>query len=390
MNWRRRLSQVRTVMGIMHGGRAFTGPFQARLSLSNRCNIRCIHCYFFSPFLEKPTSISLLRDLQVSLKPSDNGYGPSPKFDADTEKTRSLLKELLDAGTCQVLFSGRGEPFLHRNVLDLMGYAKRGGALCLINTNGTLLDPATINELLKMGFDELRITVMGGSREVYMRTHPGIGPETFDSLKENLLYLAGQKAARRVRKPKVTLVFIVVAQNHEGLFEFAEFAAGVSADRILYRPVDDLEDKGLSKLVLAREQSLHVRKQLVEVESYLEDKGISHNIKNFLRVFQQQIDTTELYRIIPCYYGWLSTMIEVDGTIYACCRCSQPLGNIYKEWFNKIWYGPSYERFRKSALHINARKSPVTGCDCNSCVNHEANSRAYQMLHPVKSRLTKR
>ena len=53
MNWRERVSQARVVAGILHGGRAFGGPFQASFSLSNRCNLRCIHCYFYSPALEQ-------------------------------------------------------------------------------------------------------------------------------------------------------------------------------------------------------------------------------------------------------------------------------------------------------------------------------------------------
>lgn len=33
MNWRQKLSQVEAIMGIMHGSRALSGPFQANISL---------------------------------------------------------------------------------------------------------------------------------------------------------------------------------------------------------------------------------------------------------------------------------------------------------------------------------------------------------------------
>jgi MoaA/NifB/PqqE/SkfB family radical SAM enzyme len=391
LNWHHRLAQFKAVMGIMHGGRVFTGPFQTRLSLSNRCNIRCIHCYFFSPYLEKATSMTRLRDRQVGRQSSDGGQAsPVPRFDADTETTKALIREMINTGTSQFLFSGRGEPFVHKDALELMGFAKRGGARCLVNTNGTLLDRKAIDELVNMGFDELRITVMAGSRDVYMRTHPDVDPETFDSLKENLLYLAERKAAGRRRKPKITLVCIVVAQNHNGLFEFAEFAAGVSAERVLYRPIDNVEDRGLAKIVLTPEQAFHVRKRLAEVAVYLHDRGISHNIEDFLRGFHGRLDTTAFYRFLPCYYVWLASMVEVDGTVYPCCRCFHPMGNAREEGFTKVWNGEAYGLFRREALQIHTRKIPVRGCACNSCVNHEANSRIYRMLHPIKWRVAER
>jgi MoaA/NifB/PqqE/SkfB family radical SAM enzyme len=378
-------------MGIMHGGRVFAGPFQVRLSLSNRCNIRCIHCYFFSPYLEEATPMTLLRERQVGRQSCESGHMRSlPRFDADTEMTKSLITEMLRGGTSQFLFSGRGEPFVHRNALELMGHAKRGGALCLVNTNGTLLDRAAIDELVEMGFDELRITVMAGSHDVYVQTHPGVHPDTFGRVKENLRYLSERKAARRLRKPKLTLACIVVAQNHDSLFEFAQFAAGVSADRVLYRPVDDVGDSGLAKIVLTPEQAVLVRTQMAEVATYLEDKGISHNIEKFLRVFRRKLDTAAFYRIFPCYYVWVASMVDVDGTVYPCCRCFQPMGNFYEEGFSNVWNGEAYRLLRKEALQINARKTPVRGCACNNCVNHEANSRMYRMLHPLKGRAAER
>ncbi len=191
-----------------------------------------------------------------------------------------------------------------------------------------------------------------------------------------------------VRYPKVTLVCIVIAQNCDDLFNFAKFAGLIQADSVLYRPVDDIEDEGLSRLVPTKDQAAFVREQLIEIEVYLKSKRIAHNIDKFLRVFREQLDTAELYSIIPCYYGWLSVMIQADGKVYPCCRCYKPLGNVYEKEFHEIWYGNAYRSFRKEAMDINRRKSSVESCDCNSCVNHTANLRVYKMLHPLKGRST--
>jgi len=275
---------------------------------------------------------------------------------------------------------------LHKNAIEFMGYVKHAGCTGTVNTNGTLLDRAMIDELIKMEFDELRITLMAGTSEMYARTHPGMRDETFDSLRDNLLYLAERKAALGLRKPAVSLVFIVVSQNYDGIFDFAELANFVRADRVIFRPVDDIEDPGLSKVVPAAEQAISVKEQLIEAKAYLESQRVAHNIGYFLKVFGEQLDTTALYRVIPCYIGWLRVLFQVNGEAYPCCRCYEPLGNVYEKKFQEIWNGQAYSKFRKEAVQINIRKSPVSGCDCNSCSHFTANLRVYRILHPVKGR----
>jgi radical SAM protein with 4Fe4S-binding SPASM domain len=325
------------------------------------------------------------RQMNTTL-PGDKYLKSLQRLDADSDRINALIDELLKMGTRRFQFGGNGEPFMHKKTIEFMCRAKHAGSTCLVNTNGTLLDNSTIDELIKIGFDELRITTMAGTREMYARTHPGVANGTFDNLRENLMYLAEQKAALGLKHPKVTLVCIVVSKNCEDLFNFAELAVLVKAENVLYRPVDDIDDEGLSKLVPTKEQAIYLREQLIGVKAFLESKKIAHNINYFLKISKEQLDTTELYSIIPCYYGWLSVMIQADGNVYPCCRCYEPLGNVYEKEFHEIWYGNAYGSFRKQALSINRRKMSVKSCDCNSCVNHTANLRVYQLLHPIKGR----
>lgn len=385
MHFNQQLSHLRAIMGITHGSRAFGGPVQASLALTSRCNLRCIHCYFYSKYLDRPTHQILRKAKMMGDElPDHEALRRLQNMDADTERFQTVIDELLKMGTRRFQLSSNGEVFLHKSILEFIARLKRCGSYCLTNTNGTLLNPTIIDELIRLGFDDLRITVMAGTAQMYVRTHPGTPPETFSKLKSNLLYLAQQKAILRLRHPEITLIYIVIAQNVEGIFDFAEFAAQVGATRVWYRPVDDVGDKGLANLVPSKEQALQVQQQLTEVKAYLESRDIAHNIENFQKVFCTQLDTTALHRIIPCYYGWLSVMIEPDGEVYPCCRCYEPLGNIHQQSFAEIWNGPAYRRFRKEAIAINRRKKPVNCCDCNSCVHHTANLRVYKALHPFK------
>jgi radical SAM protein with 4Fe4S-binding SPASM domain len=374
-------------MGIIQGNRAFGGPIQVNLRLTNRCNLRCIHCYYYSPYLEKPNFPTLRKARQVGGQLPDRGYLKRLlTINADSKKIKSLIDELLSLGVRRWQIGGNGEPFMHKDALALISRIKRTHSYCLANTNGTLLDTATVDELVKVGFDELRITTMAGTPDVYVRTHHGVSRKTFAKLTDTLLYIAEQKAALSVNRPQITLVFIVIAQNACDVFKFAEFAVHVKADRVLYRPVDDVDDPNLANLVPTEKEAASIRKQLSEVESYLNSEGIFHNIGVFQKIFCKQLNTESLYQVIPCYYGWLSVIIEPDGVIYPCCRCYKQLGNVYEAKFRKIWNGKSYRQFRKNALTINQRGTQVIGCDCYSCVHHTANLRVFRALHPIKGK----
>ena len=305
--------------------------------------------------------------------------------EADSDRIKTVISQILRMGTRNFQLGGNGEPFFYKNVLEIIGILKAAGCYCSTNTNGTLLDRETLDELIKMRFDDLRVTTMAGKADVYERTHPGISNKVFPNIKQNLLYLAERKAALGVQHPKITLCFIVIRQNFDNVYGFAEFAAEVGAERVLYRPVDDVEEPGLRNLIPTQQQTYSIKEQLEEVEPYLETKGISHNIRCFRKVFKRKLDTTALHRLIPCYYGWLAAVIDLDGTVYPCCRCYKPLGNVYEKNFFDIWHGESYRKFREEALRKNKSRRVLPCCDCNNCVHYTANLRVFKTLHPLKA-----
>lgn len=387
MGWSHWTSQLRTVAGIAHGRRAFGGPLQLNLSLSNRCNIRCIHCYFYSPFLDLP-------NLRARRRARQNGAPPPPRedleelqrLDADPVRTPAIMDEAFALGTRRVQFSGNGECFVHRNALDLMGRARRAGARCVANTNGTLIDRAAADELIRMGFDELRVTLMAGTPELYRVTHPGTRADLFDRVVGNLRYLQERKRALGADRPSLTAVCIVVDQNCDGLLDFARLSVDLGADRILFKPVDDVEDERLRPLIPAPERAKLAQQQVAQARAVIERAGVRHNIDAFHRSFGRQLDTAAVYRAMPCYYGWLACMVEPDGNVYACCRCDTPLGNAYETSFGEVWAGEPYRRFRHEAGRLDRGGRPGQGCECRHCVHHEANFRAFRILHPWRSR----
>jgi radical SAM protein with 4Fe4S-binding SPASM domain len=384
MSLRQRLTQANVLAGIANGSRGFGGPYQASLSLSNRCNLRCLHCYFYSPLVRLPNffDVRQARDRGRPM-PAQSEVAARQRLDADTDRTRAIIDDLLRMGTWRFHFSGSGEPFLHADALEFMGRVKRAGRECVVNTNGTLLDEATAQALVAMGVDELRVTTMAGTAPMYERTHPGSRPGTFEALKQALSALAERKAAAGACRPLVSLVYVVIRQNVDGLADFVRLAHEVGADGVILQPVDDAVDPSLAELVPTDAQAAALIAQIPDLERYLDAQGLAHSIRRFRMVFNRRLDTRALYRIIPCYMGWISVRVQVDGDVYPCHRCYDPVGNAYETPMPQVWNSAAYGRFRRAAALINKRCSPVEGCSCDSCCHSTTNVRMFERLHPL-------
>lgn len=378
-------AQLKILAGICHGSRAFGGPYQTNISMTKRCNIRCVHCFFHSPLLTTENMFKLRRAKKTNQELSDEKLIKKTRLlDADTTRTKELIFELLEMGTRQFTFTGDGEPFLHPAIIDFIRAAKSKGSHCMANTNGTLLDRPLADELIGLGFDELKITTMAGTAEMYVATHPGSNQKDFSRLTDHLLYIAQRKKILGLKRPLVNLIFVSVGLNFDHVDAFVDFSRRVDADRVTFRPVDDIHDAGLARIVPSDEQSRSMIRRLKKANATLNAHGISHNIDYFSKAYKQQLNTKQLYRYVPCYYGWLQPRIEIDGTVHACCRCNGSLGNIYQKSFHEIWFGPSYRRFRRQAIHINTGRHKIPDCACDRCPHYIANLKIYQRIHPIR------
>ena len=92
------------------------------LHLTDRCNLRCIHCYV--------------------------GEGTERGPDPDADKIHALIDELADIGGRSITLSG-GEPLLHRDWPDIVGHAGERLKVTL-NTNGTLVTEPVARQLAQV------------------------------------------------------------------------------------------------------------------------------------------------------------------------------------------------------------------------------------------------
>lgn len=116
-----------------------SAPITVTWEVTNRCNLRCMHCLSAS--------------------------GPEAATDADLtlDEAKAVVDQLAAARVFQIHFGG-GEPFLYPGFMDLLRHAQSRGLCCLcISTNGSTLTPARVAELEALGGVYLQISLDGAT-----------------------------------------------------------------------------------------------------------------------------------------------------------------------------------------------------------------------------------
>jgi radical SAM protein with 4Fe4S-binding SPASM domain len=131
---------------------------KALVQITERCNLHCAHCF-------------------VSAR--------SEGMDIAREQMRDLvLPQLLDARVSRLTLTG-GEPFAHPDLLAIVRDARALEMAVTICTNGTLIEPAALDQLAAVGGVKLNVSLDGFAAESHgrFRGAPGSFALTKDAIR---------------------------------------------------------------------------------------------------------------------------------------------------------------------------------------------------------------
>lgn len=147
-------------------------PFKAYIDICSQCNHQCSFCSNSDPRTVK--NIMSFKDYKVIL---DNLL-------RDTQ-----LKSL-------GLYS-KGEPFLNKDIFEMIEYAKsKNIAYVFITTNGSLLNPVNIQKIFESGLDSIKFSINATDARSYKSVHQ---KDCFDDViksLEDVLKLKKEQASK--------------------------------------------------------------------------------------------------------------------------------------------------------------------------------------------------
>lgn len=144
-----------------------TSPIKAMFEITYRCNLRCRHCYVVFPSEARISTDNQCPSVKISANQCDKeSIAISEKKELNTEEVFIILEQLAAAGCLNLGFTG-GEPFLRKDIFDILAYAKRLGFNTIVLTNGTLITPKKADRLKEIGLNKLDVSFHTTNKEVF-------------------------------------------------------------------------------------------------------------------------------------------------------------------------------------------------------------------------------
>lgn len=285
-------------------------PSVLQIEPTNYCNLSCPLC---------PTG-------NKSLK-APKGFMPFSDF-------KKIIDECGDYLLNLTLWN-YGEPFLNKSIYDMIDYAKSKRIFVRVSTNGHFLNSdENIAHLISSGLDELIVSIDGGSQETFSKYRR---EGNFDTVVTNLRRLVDKKKSSGKDRPFIELQFIVMAHNEHEIPKMKKLAKEIGVDALKLKTVS-LEEVNLG--VGGPKRKKEMKKYLPKNEEYA-------------RYDAETLTKKEVTKS-GCQRLWLSSLINWDGSVVACCYDPHrdfEFGNCLKEGnFKAVWNGKKYQNFRRDVL----------------------------------------
>jgi MoaA/NifB/PqqE/SkfB family radical SAM enzyme len=293
-------------------GRPVTGPLHGFIVVTYDCNLRCQMC---------------------DLPQRHAAHEAAGQHELTTEELFEIIDDFAAIGTSGVGLTG-GEPFLRRDLYELIARIKQRGMLAQLNTNGWFLSDERCRKLLQSGVDAVSVSVDGASAETHDRLRGLAG--SFERAMEGVSRLLEVRKATK-SDTTVVVVFVISRQNFREVPDFVERALGMGVDHVSFMPFADLgelrEDAALSPELRPLDEDLA---GLDETVDYLQrrraETGRIDSSERYLELFRHAFRGRELP--IPCLAGYVTLGVDGLGNLYPCfphMEMKRPIANLREQ-----------------------------------------------------------
>lgn len=173
-------------------------PIHLAIEWTGVCNLRC-------PFCATTTK----------------KWGPDVPGYMKLDLYKQVVDEAAAEGVYSAKLSFRGEPTLHRQLPEMVAYAKAKGILDVyFNTNATLLDEKLIHQLIDAGLDRISVSFEGTTKEAYEAYRVGA---RFHTVIENVWCLRRIRDERGLGHPQIRVQAVVLPELRDSFQQYVEF-----------------------------------------------------------------------------------------------------------------------------------------------------------------------
>lgn len=293
-----------------------------------------------------PTNIDLFPTHKCNLSCRFCDYPNVEKEKYEQElSTKKILQLIEEAGNLnsRVFCIVGGEPFVLDSILEIMERIKEGGMDGSITTNGTLLEERQVKKIIKIEWDQLRISIDGiGPTHDYLRGKEG----AFGRLVRTLELFDEHRNSH----PTIEINTVLNRKNYDEISEIVELANNYSIGRVILLPMININQKASDLEIKEKEED--VKKNLLEAKRIAKKRNVEINVDEVLErnFFSNPEKTDKLIedKVIPCFMPWYSISINARGLARPCDAFDDEFGvDVRGKTLKEVWHSKEFESIRK-------------------------------------------
>lgn len=250
------------------------------------------------------------------------------------EKTILELKETL----LYLTFYFQGEPYLHKDFLEMVSFASKHKVYTATSTNAHYLDIDSARKTVASGLDRLIVSIDGTSQDTYKQYRVGGSLAKVIEGTKNILQA---KKEAKSSTPHVIFQFLVVKPNEHQINEVKVLAQELGVDEVRFKTAQIYDYEQGSPLIPSIEK----------YSRYTPNADGTYSIKNKF--------------IDHCWKMWHSCVITWDGKVIPCCfdkDAHYQLGSLEEKSFKQVWHSDAYKNFRQSLIKSRSEIEMCKNC----------------------------
>ena len=290
--------------------------------------------------------------LHCPLCPTGQGKEDLPKGFLTFANFKKIIDEFGDYLLVLELYNW-GEPFLNREFLKMIRYARDKNIIVTTSSNLNIFDDKTCRKLIQSGLNLLMVSLDGASQETVETYQRG---NNFAKVINNIKKIVKEKRKLNSRKPLLQWKFFVTKFTEKEMPKAKRLAKEIGVDHIEFAKI--LCDMSQRFFLDPESQFENVKEWLPHDERY-------SAYDNILKIRKKALKN-------DCSSLWTRSVMNWDGTIFPCCNVygkKWGFGNALEEGFTTIWNNDDY---RSSRERVANGKITMKKTICDICAQNKA------------------
>jgi len=309
------------------------------------------------------------------------------------DEIKNTIDQYAAAGVKTIYFIG-GEPFLRKDLLDIVTYGKHKGMTCMTVSNGYLIREDLADRIVHSGLDVLAVSIDGPDRETHDRIRGVEG--VFDHAVQAIRRINQRKKELNADLPMIAIACTVSSNNFRNLPDMVDLAKDLDVQQLRFQYIsvigrDTVEQTnrmmggdvvGMHNFVGIPPSYLVTRDEIAKLDEVIQEisKRAGSRIACHLDPAFVTGDTRHLeegtFPVQDCKEPWSRAYMTPTGDFMPCPMFpGYSMGNIRNNSFLDIWNSRQARDMRKRL----SRGLPPICRKC--CVVHSGNESRWKKLY---------